>query len=219
MRVAKDGVRTYRYLRGLRAALAATRPGGPQVVEVGPRAYTALVRRLAADCRSVLDVGTGLMDSLAGSPCEVKIGLDAHRPYLEHRRVTDAVPVHADALSLGKLFVPGAVDLVTMMDVIEHFPKDDALELLRQAETVAGRRTLVATPRGAFPQENHDQYGLGGEELQQHRSSWEVEDLTGLDYRVAIVKALHGPENVSFVRSFGADAPPVDGLVAWKNLS
>ncbi len=156
------------------------------------------------------------MESLRDTPCEVKLGLDAHRPYLEHRRVRDAVPIHADALQIGELFPAGAVDLVTLLDVVEHFPKESALDLLAQAEAVAARRVVVATPRGAFPQADHDAYGLGGEDLQQHRSSWEIEDLTRLGFRVAVFKGLHGPANVSFVHAFGADAQPVDGLVGWK---
>ena len=188
------------------------------MVEVPPSAYSALMRRLAGRCTSVLDVGTGLMDSLATSPCRVKIGLDAHRPYLEHRRVADAVPVNADALSLRELFVADAVDLVTMIDVIEHFEKEDALDLLAQAEHVARRRVIVFTPRGPFPQADHDAFGLGGDELQRHRSTWDVEDFTSLGFRVAVLRSFHDARNESFVRAFGVGATPVDALLTWKNV-
>jgi hypothetical protein len=80
------------------------------------------------------------MHSLEDSPCPVKLGLEVHRPYLERRRVRDAIPINAWALSLDELFVADSVDLVTMIDVIEHFEKDDAIELLRQSESVARRR-------------------------------------------------------------------------------
>ena len=156
------------------------------------------------------------MHSLELSPCPVRIGLDAHRPYLEHRRVPDAVPLHASALSIGELFVPGAVELVTLIDVLEHFDREDALDLLGQAQRIAARRVLLFTPRGRFPQESHDAFGLGGEELQQHRSSWEPEDLISLGFCVAVMTAYHGPWNESFVAAFGPDAPPVDALVAWS---
>ncbi len=156
------------------------------------------------------------MHSLERSPCPVRIGLDAHRPYLEHRRVPDAVPLHASALSIGELFVPGAVELVTLIDVIEHFDRAEALSLLEQARRIAARRVLLFTPRGLFPQEAHDAFGLGGEELQRHRSSWEPEDLTSLGFRVVVMDAYHGPWNESFVEAFGPNAPPVDALVAWS---
>jgi hypothetical protein len=188
-------------------------------VSLDARVYQALLRRLARDCRSVLDIGTGLMHSLRDSPCKTRIGLDAHRPYLEHRLVRDAVPIHADALRISELFVPQAVDLVTMLDVIEHFDEDAARELVRQVESVASRRVIIATPRGEFPQAGFDSFGLGGEELQQHRSAWDVDDLRALGYRVAILPGLHTRQNESFVRAFGPNAPPVDGLVAWKETS
>ena len=180
-------------------------------------ALRPLLRRLAAGCHAQLDVGTGLMHSLEDSPCPVRIGLDAHRPYLEQRRVREAVPLNASALSLGELFVPDAVDLVTLIDVIEHFEKADARDLLRQSELVAHRSVVLFTPRGEFPQQGHDAFGLGGEELQRHRSAWEPEDLTALGYSVVVMHGYHGPWNESFVESFGADAPPVDALVAWKD--
>ncbi len=188
--------------------------GAPAAVR--PSSYRHLVRILAADCASVLDVGTGLMRSLGELPCPVKIGLDAHRPYLTHREIAGAVPINAHALEIERLFVPGAVDLVTLIDVIEHFPPEDAVEVLRQAETVARRRVVLFTPRGRFPQAGHDLFGLGGEELQQHRSTWEPGDLVELGYRVAVLTDFHDARNEAFVKAFGPDAPPVDALLAWK---
>ncbi len=193
--------------------------GGP--VTVPPSAYLALVRELARGCDSVIDVGTGTMQSLELSPVRVKIGVEAHRPYLEHRSSGDAVPVNAEALGLSALFVPGAVDLVTMMDVIEHLEKADALEVMGQIETIAAKRVVIATPRGFFEQDAHDVFeaGLGGEELQAHRSGWEVEDFTARGYRVAIVEGFHGAQNAAFQRAYGEDAKPIDGLVAWRETA
>jgi hypothetical protein len=189
---------------------------GSGVARAHRAAYRAIRRGLAADCESVLDVGTGLMHSLADLPCRTKIGLDAHRPYLEHREVSDAVPIHASALELERLFVPGAVALVTLIDVIEHFERAEALDLLRQAEQVAAKRVVVFTPRGPFPQAAHDPWGLGGDEFQRHRSAWDVEDLRSLEYRVVVLEGAHDNLNEAFGEAFGADAPLVDALLAWK---
>jgi hypothetical protein len=185
-------------------------------VAAPPVAFRPLLRTIASDCRSVLDVGTGLMSSLELVDCPVKLGLDAHRPYLEQRRVPGAVPINASATELERLFVPGAVDLVTLIDVIEHFTPDEARELLRQAEAVAARRIVLFTPRGEFPQEGFDAFGLGGEEYQHHRSSWEPEDFAALGYRVYVLSGYHTSANASFVEAFGPDAPPVDALMAVK---
>jgi hypothetical protein len=198
-----------------RAALRAARAGGR--AEAPRPSYRPLVRLLAADCHSVLDVGTGMMRSLADLPCPVRIGLDAHRPYLEHREVADAVPINASALELDRLFVPGAVDLVQLTDVLEHFDSEQADRVLEQAARIARRRVLLFTPRGEFPQDDFDASGLGGEELQQHRSTWEPEELERRGYRVIVMRAFHGPWNQAFVAAFGAGAPPVDALLAFRD--
>jgi len=215
---ARDLARPLRTRAGAGAArkLIAEAANGP--VTAPPSAYLALVRELARDCHSVVDVGTGKMQSLELSPCAVKIGVEAHRPYLEHRNVHDAVPLNADALGLSDLFVPGAVDLVTMMDVIEHLEPADAAEAMAQMESIAAKRVVIATPRGFFEQDAHDVFeaGLGGEELQAHRSGWEVEDFTERGYRVAVIEGFHGADNAAFRRAYGEDAEPVDGLVAWR---
>ncbi len=199
----------------LEAERAVRRPG--QIVSAPPPALRPLLRRLSSECDSVLDVGTGLMSSLELVDCPVKLGLDAHRPYLERRRVPGAVPVNASATELERLFVPGAVDLVTLIDVVEHFTPGDAREVLRQAESVARRRVVLFTPRGDFPQQGFDAFGLGGEEYQRHRSAWEPADLVALGYRVIVLTAYHDSRNSSFVEAFGAGASPVDALLAHKD--
>ena len=131
----------------------------------------------------------------------------------------DAVPVNASALEIERLFVPGAVDLVTMIDVLEHFDRDDAVEVLRQAIKIARKRLVLFTPRGEFPQVGYDAFGLGGENLQRHRSTWEPEDLVSLNMKVMILDRFHGSWNPSFVEAFGKDAPPRDALLAWRDTN
>jgi hypothetical protein len=170
-------------------------------------------------CRATATASwTSLMSSLELVGCRVKLGVDAHRPYLEQRRVVDAVPINAPADRLTSLFVPGAVDLVTLIDVLEHFASEDARVVLRQAEAVAARRMVLFTPRREFRQSGFDAFGLGGEEYQyqRHRSTWEPEDLAAIGYRVAVLTGLHNASNASFVEAFGRDAPPVGALQAWK---
>jgi len=197
-----------------RAALADARRG--ERASAPPAALRPLLKQLAGDCHSALDVGTGQMQSLVDVPCPVRIGLDAHRPYLEHRRVPGAIPVNASAVELERLFVPGAVDLVQLIDVIEHFDRADADRVLEQATRVAARRVVLFTPRGEFPQEDVDHFGLGGEELQRHRSAWEPEDFEARGFRVIVMREFHGPGNPAFVAAFGADAPRVDALLAFS---
>ena len=191
------------------------RQDAPAVTRANPDAFRPLVRPLSRD--SVLDVGTGLMSSLELVGRRVKLGVDAHRPYLEQRRVVDAVPIDASADRPTSLFVPGGVDLVTLIDVLEHFASEDVRVVLCQAEAVAARRVVLFTLRGEFRQSGFDAFGLGGEEYQRQRSTWEPEDLAANGYRVAVLTGLHNASNASFVEAFGRDAPPVDALLAWKD--
>jgi hypothetical protein len=207
-------------LLGRTAAVRAIRKASSYgMAHAQPHARPAVVRRLAGDCASVLDVGTGTMRSLAPLPCGVKVGLDAHRPYLTSRIEINAVPIHAPVSALSRLFVPDAVDLVTMIDFIEHLDKDEAVTALNDAELVARRRVVVFTPRGHFPQEGYDALNLGGESFQRHRSQWDVSDFRGLGYAVIVLNGFHDDRNLSFVQAFGRGAPAVDALIAWKTLA
>lgn len=216
-RYAAHAARVARGLPAARTALAEAR-GGSATCQ--PNAYLALIHLLARDCESVIDVGTGDMRSLEFSPCRNRVGVEAHRAYLENRAVRGPVPINLDARRLSEIFVPDGVDLVTMLDVIEHLTPEDAAEVIAQIEAVARRRVVIATPRGFFEQQAHDifELGLGGEELQAHRSGWEVADFIGRGYSVVVVDGFHGSSNAAFVRSYGESAKPIDGLVAWKEL-
>ena len=124
----------------------------------------------------------------------------------------------APVSTLSRLFVPAAVDLVTMIDFIEHLERDEAMSALKDAELVASRRVVLFTPRGHFPQADYDALNLGGEAFQRHRSEWDVADLRALGYAVIVLDGFHDDRNVAFVHAFGRGARPVDALIAWKTL-
>ena len=175
-----------------RTAIRAARAG--QRVEAPRVAYRPLVRMLAGDCHSVLDIGTGLMRSLAELPCPVRIGLEAHRPYLEHREVGDAVPLNASAADLERLFVADALDLVQLIDVLEHF--DARPRPTRSSPRPSGSRAsgCCCSRRGASSRRRTSTpSGLGGEEFQRHRSTWEPEDLERRGYRAVVMRGLPRP--------------------------
>jgi hypothetical protein len=160
------------------------------------------------------------MDGLAGLDVPVRVGVDAHRPYLERRPAGEpVVPIHFDARRIGDIFLPRSFDVVSMVDVIEHFDHDDAVSVLAAAEQIAARRVVVFTPRGDFPQVGYDAYGLGGEELQQHRSVWQPEDFTSRGYSVAVLRGFHGPGNASFDAAFPRGHESLDALLAWTSVA
>jgi len=158
------------------------------------------------------------MRFLADMPVPVRVGVDAHLPYLEQRPSGPLVPVILDAREATKIFPASSFDLVTMIDFIEHLDREDADTVLAMAEKLARRRVIVFTPRGAFPQD-HDVTGLGGDEWQRHRSEWQPADFTAAGFRVAVLRGFHGPGNASFDAAFPSGSPSVDALLAWKDVT
>lgn len=135
---------------------------------------------------TVLDVGCGLSLKSQFIEADIRVGVDAHRPYLE--KIDAKVPyvcISADALHLERLFLPRSFDLVLLLDIVEHLDKPDALELIRQAEIVARRAVVIETPKGFLPQ-NIDILGLGGDHLQTHRCGFESDELAASGYDVVV---------------------------------
>ncbi|KIL34702.1 hypothetical protein SD71_18220 [Cohnella kolymensis] len=181
--------------------------------------YLSIVKELIDPCFSLLDVGCGTGDRCFTVTGFI-VGLEIHRPYLENRenRQPHIIPLNADAMKMDQLFMPKTFSAVLFMDTLEHFSKKDGLHLLKVAEEIATDKVVVFTPRGFFPQRNYDYYNMQGERFQEHRSGWEPEDFLERGYYVLVLKGLHDAQNPSFVRSFGADHPPVDALLAYKMI-
>lgn len=187
---------------------------------VDHKAFLVTINELLSDSRSVLDIGCGVGETIKDFCCPVKIGVDAHRPYLEHAKSKygdEFTQLNFRAERLNELFLPKSLDSVTLIDVIEHFEKGVAWDVLRQAEVIAAKNVIVFTPRGFFKQLEVDHYDLGGETFQRHRSGWEVEDFQKRGYNVVIFRKFHDQRNKAFQDVYGKDAEPIDALLAWKD--
>lgn len=135
---------------------------------------------------SVLDVGCGLSLKSQYIQADIRIGLDVYRPYLE--KIDAKVPyvcINADAMDIDALFLPKSFDIVTLLDIVEHLEKSDALALIEKASTLARRAVVIETPLGFLPQ-NMDILGLGGDHFQTHRCGFDAEELQALGYDVVI---------------------------------
>ena len=184
---------------------------------VNHKDFLDTINKLLSDSRTVLDIGCGVGETLKDFSCPIKIGVDAHRPYLEHTKDGGFIKINFTAERLSELFLPKSLDSVTLIDVIEHFEKGGALDVLRQVEEIAAKRVIVFTPRGFFQQLDVDHYGLGGESFQRHRSGWEVEDFQNRGYNIVIFSKFHDQKNLAFLEVYGKDAEPIDALLAWKD--
>lgn len=182
--------------------------------------FLVTINELLSDSVTVLDIGCGVGETIKEFSCPVKIGLDAHRPYLEHAKYGELfIKLNFRAEFLSELFLPKSLDSVTLIDVIEHFEKEVALDVLRQAEEIATKKVIIFTPRGFFQQLEVDHYSLGGESFQRHRSGWEVEDFQNLGYNIVVFSKFHDQGNLAFLEVYGNNADPIDALLAWKDCS
>jgi hypothetical protein len=189
-------------------------------VETYSKEYLSVLLDKVNGSYSLLDIGCGMCHYLDKILCNFIIALDIHRPYLENRqsRLPHILPVNADALQINQLFLPKTVATVLLNDTLEHFSKENGLALIKKVEEIATNRVIVFTPRGFFKQERYDYFNLNGEQYQEHRSGWEVEEFLDLGFKVIIFKEMHDASNASFVHNYGTEHPPIDAIFAWKDL-
>lgn len=146
-----------------------------------------LNRLVGPDCESLLDVGCGFnspVQHLRARPPRL-VGVDGFAPVIEESRRKGFHDEyhHSSLLEIARRFGPGSFDCVLASDVIEHFEVDEALELIRQLETVARRRVILYTPNGFLPQ--GEEYG---NPFQRHRSGWSAARMRAMGYSVTGVE-------------------------------
>lgn len=135
--------------------------------------------------RSVMDVGCGLGTWTRKLTSPTVIAVDGHEPTLRRAAAAcpNAVPVCCDMRKLIDIFMPGCVECVIAMDVIEHVSRDQAMSVLAQLEQLARLRVMLFVPTGEHPQ-GDDATNMGNGLLQQHRSTWYPDDFRELGYTV-----------------------------------
>lgn len=133
---------------------------------------------------SVLDVGCGLSLKSQYIDADIRVGVDIFEPYL--KAIESEVPyvaVKHDIRDLDSIFLPKSFDLVIACDVIEHLEKEEAIQLIKQCESIAKGAVILETPKGFIPQDL-DILGFNAHDLQTHKCGWEVGELEALGYTV-----------------------------------
>lgn len=164
---------------------------------------------------TVLNLGSGKFDSLISQqllnmPFAELWNVDAFGPYIEQARtlIYQARFVHfaqgkieAFVQTHGVAKVPPKRDVVLLLDVLEHFEKEDALWVWERAKELTRSRLLLWIPVGLCEQEEYDR-----NPYQKHLSTWSLEDLQVLGGTIQHYPAVHKHFN-----------PPVDGAwVIWE---
>jgi hypothetical protein len=168
---------------------------------IAPRSIGDHVRQIVGrgDCRTALDIGCGISSVLTQFRPRLRtVGLDAFEGSIAEarRRAQHDDYVLADILNTSPETILERAggrpfDLITLFDVIEHFPKRQGFELLERCERLTCKYILVLTPNGFL--EQGPEYG---NEFQRHLSGWFTHDFEGLDY------AVHGVLGTKVFRSY-----------------
>ncbi|MES2200702.1 MAG: class I SAM-dependent methyltransferase [candidate division FCPU426 bacterium] len=159
-----------------------------------PDPMIRLLREELKGMDSVLDVGCGSDSPLQFVPGIPRLtGVDAFLPSLEASKARgihqEYIHTPLEALSLP----PRSYDAVVLLDLIEHFEKQEGLDFLKKMEAIAAKKILVFTPNGFLPQPPYE-----NNPWQLHRSGWTVREFDDLGYRVYGVlglKSLRGAFN------------------------
>jgi SAM-dependent methyltransferase len=139
------------------------------------------LRKALLGCESVLDVGCGSAPTLRQLGVPHCVGLEGYQPAFEEatRRKTQDEIIHGSAGDLTHYFQPGQFDACIAMDVIEHLPKEGGLKLMQDMELIAKKKVVLFTPNG-FLHQSHS----ANDDLEEHLSGWEAEEMTRHGYRV-----------------------------------
>uniref|UniRef100_A0A6M3KE15 Putative methyltransferase n=1 Tax=viral metagenome TaxID=1070528 RepID=A0A6M3KE15_9ZZZZ len=81
---------------------------------------------------------------------------------------------------------PGGYDAVLLLDALEHIPKGDGLQLLKDVEALSPRRIVMWIPLGNCPQG-----ALNGNPHEVHLATWEEQELRNLGFRVQVFPKFH----------------------------
>jgi hypothetical protein len=151
------------------------------------------VQKVIHEVDVVLDIGPGIAPMNYFRP-KFHILLEPFTEYVQiltHRFANDgSVFIISDtAQDFMSSLATNSVDSVFLLDLIEHLPKEDGVNLLAHAERVARKQIIIFTPLGFMPQTVHedekDAWGLGGGSVQEHLSGWIPEDFgSGWDFYI-----------------------------------
>jgi 2-polyprenyl-3-methyl-5-hydroxy-6-metoxy-1,4-benzoquinol methylase len=143
-----------------------------------------ILERIPVETNSIVDVGCGrgVIGALVRIYRKPKrlVGIDAFRPYLDfcrHHYFYDELYQY-DLRQIPLPFSYKEFDVATCIEVIEHLPKNNGVNLLNELERIA-KKVILTTPNVSFKQE-----ALDNNPFQKHLSRWFVKDFIERGYTV-----------------------------------
>lgn len=90
-----------------------------------------------------------------------------------------------DAYDYIKNAESDSVDVISIIDGIEHLTHDKGLEVIANMKRVARKEILLFTPDGYLKNEPHNAWGIeGADEHQTHKSGWSALELKDLGFEI-----------------------------------
>lgn len=90
-----------------------------------------------------------------------------------------------DAYDYIKNAESNSVDVISIIDGIEHLTKEKGLEVIKHMKRVARKEILLFTPDGYLKNEPHNAWGIeGADEHQTHKSGWSALELKDLGFEI-----------------------------------
>ncbi len=153
-------------------------------------------------CHSLLDIGCGPSSPFGRIKNELNldlysIGVDNFDPYIEisKRNRIHSEYIKSDILSIN--YPDKNFDCAILIDVIEHFNKEDFLNFLPKLEKMV-KKIIIMTPNGFVKQDEYD-----GNFLQVHKSGWTVKEMEHLGFKcfgISGIKFLRREKALTIIR-------------------
>jgi len=143
---------------------------------------TRLLQKELSRSDTVLDLGCGPSSLLQYVKGPTKtVGVEYWNPSIEESRQREIHTEYINADITTVNYPDSSFDSVILIDVLEHFTKEDAVKLLSTIQRWAKKNVIIVVPNGFIPQDEDDEEG---NKKQHHLSGWSVRDLEGMGFRV-----------------------------------
>ena len=99
---------------------------------------------------------------------------------LPHVKFSSQLSVYDDVVWADVRHLPfrnKSVDMVLIVDVLEHLSKKQGIEVLGKIENIPKKVVVLTTPNGCWPQPGYTQFSA-------HRSSWTTKEMNEVGYVV-----------------------------------
>jgi ubiquinone/menaquinone biosynthesis C-methylase UbiE len=168
---------------------------------------------------SLLSLCCGIGLELSGLTTQDITAVDIAPQYLAEvkHRCPQAKTVESDALEYIKDQPDDSVDVISIIDGIEHMEKFQGVEIIKHMKRVCKKEILLFTPQGPgedgyLKNEPHNAWGIeGADHFQTHKSGWTADELELLGFTPVLVAediSQHGEPYKALMYKWSKDVQP-----------